>query len=151
MLKIYIILIAVFLLSSCNITDFGKNIDLGKQAMKNEHYRAAIYYLELAKIDKPNDADVNELLKVSKDKVKESLAKMNDPVPTIELDSTGKQLSYREYRIEVLSELSIRESGVDKDGKTFENYIKDKELEAASSQKLNYDQLFQDWRKNYDH
>ncbi|WP_308642191.1 hypothetical protein [Paenibacillus nuruki] len=151
MLKIYIILIAIFLLSSCKLTNFGKNIDLGKEAMKNEHYRAAIYYLELAKIDKPNHAGVNELLKVSNNKVKESLEKMKDPIPEIAVDSTGKRLSYREYRVAVLNELSIRESGVNKEGKTFENYIKDKELEAPSSQKLNYDQLFQNWRKNYDH
>lgn len=50
-----------------------EKIELGKQAIKNEYYRATIYYLELAKIDKLNDTDVNELLKFSNDKVKESL------------------------------------------------------------------------------
>jgi len=139
--------------------EFTQNVTSGKQAMKNEYYRAALHYLERAKIDKPTDKDLEVLMKMAKDGVRESLQKMKPRSSFAEKYadyeqlkiSQGEEPSWREWELDRLNQNSKRDQGVDKNGKTFEEYVADAEIKQTEPGKLNYESLLDEWLMNYDH
>lgn len=157
--QLIIFLILTLMLSACSFTEFGKNVDAGKKAMKNQYYRAALHYFELAKIDKPNDSELVSLTKMATDGVEKSLDKMKprssfaDNYKDYEQMkiSQGQEPSWREWELDRLDQNDKRDKGFDKNGQTFEEYVTTAELKQTEPGKLNYESLLSEWLANYDH
>ncbi|WP_411349110.1 hypothetical protein [Paenibacillus sp. WLX2291] len=159
-----VFLLVMLLLTACtstpqNVNEFDQNVSLGKVAMKNEYYRAALYHFEKAKIDQPNDADLKTLTEMAESKIKQSLDNMK---PRSSLADTyekyesimrkqGKEPSWREWELDRLNQTSKRDDGVDTNGDTFEDYVTQAELAQTEPGKLNDEQLLDDWLLHYDH
>lgn len=157
-MKSFLIILVLLTLCGCNSfsspekkteSEFSKNMDSGKSAMKNEYYRAALHYFELAKIDKPNDKDLETLMKMTNDNIRKELndMKMPEPDPTMyHLTTDSTWLDKERAR---LNESSIRDQSTDNNGDTFEDVVTQKELSASAPGQVDYEQVFIDWRKNY--
>lgn len=159
-----VILFVILLLTACtstpqNVNEFDQNVSLGKAAMKNEYYRAALYHFEKAKIDQPNDADLKTLMEMAESQIKQSLDNMK---PRSSLANTykeyealmeqqGKEPCWIEWRSDVLRQSDKRDAGIDTNGDTFEDYVTQAELAQTEPGKLNYEQLLDDWLVHYDH
>ncbi|MGV7117063.1 hypothetical protein [Paenibacillus kyungheensis] len=157
-MKFVVILLFVFTLCGCsslsntgqqNEDDFSKNMNSGKSAMKNEYYRAALHYFRLAKIDKPNDKDLEVLLNMANENIKKELNNMKMPEPDPAIYHLTEDSSWRDKELAKLDEHSIRDQGTDNNGDTFEDIVTQKELSTSAPDQVDYEQVFIDWRKNY--